>query len=282
MVRKGKSIMALIKCPECGREISDKAKNCINCGYPIQEYLEERKIKKLKENQVCTINGIDVDFSDITPYFTDSCDNDVILKILQKLDNLENRISLTDEWELIKQIMISHVIPEEYIATSYNEYIQHIETNLQNNSECIIHKTNIYDFSPIKQYIDRHNALDLKCLKLIRRIPELTGDESTYLVSFINKHHVIPFSYPENITELTVEKYVTEIEQYWNQKNHPEEVEQSNPQEPAQNVPHCPNCNSTNIQKISMTSRAISGLTFGILSSSIGKTFKCKNCGYKW
>ena len=27
--------MALIKCPECGREISDKAVACIHCGYPI-------------------------------------------------------------------------------------------------------------------------------------------------------------------------------------------------------------------------------------------------------
>ena len=26
--------MALIKCPECGKEISDKATNCPNCGYP--------------------------------------------------------------------------------------------------------------------------------------------------------------------------------------------------------------------------------------------------------
>ena len=25
--------MALIKCPECGKEISDKAKKCPNCGY---------------------------------------------------------------------------------------------------------------------------------------------------------------------------------------------------------------------------------------------------------
>jgi len=24
--------MALIKCPECGKEISDKAKKCIHCG----------------------------------------------------------------------------------------------------------------------------------------------------------------------------------------------------------------------------------------------------------
>lgn len=27
--------MALIKCPECGKEISDKAKKCIHCGCPI-------------------------------------------------------------------------------------------------------------------------------------------------------------------------------------------------------------------------------------------------------
>jgi len=29
--------MALIKCPECGSQVSDKASACIHCGYPIQE-----------------------------------------------------------------------------------------------------------------------------------------------------------------------------------------------------------------------------------------------------
>lgn len=29
--------MALIKCPECGKDISDKAKVCIHCGYPLDE-----------------------------------------------------------------------------------------------------------------------------------------------------------------------------------------------------------------------------------------------------
>ena len=32
--------MALIKCPECGKEISDKASICVNCGYPISEYVD--------------------------------------------------------------------------------------------------------------------------------------------------------------------------------------------------------------------------------------------------
>ena len=29
--------MALIKCPECGKEISDTAESCIHCGYPLTD-----------------------------------------------------------------------------------------------------------------------------------------------------------------------------------------------------------------------------------------------------
>lgn len=29
--------MAIIKCPECGKELSDKASVCPQCGFPIQE-----------------------------------------------------------------------------------------------------------------------------------------------------------------------------------------------------------------------------------------------------
>lgn len=34
--------MSLIKCPECGREISDKSDKCIGCGFPIKEHLENK------------------------------------------------------------------------------------------------------------------------------------------------------------------------------------------------------------------------------------------------
>lgn len=39
--------MALIKCPECGKEISDKADVCIGCGFPINKYTksEEEKLE---------------------------------------------------------------------------------------------------------------------------------------------------------------------------------------------------------------------------------------------
>ena len=50
------------------------------------------------------------------------------------------------------------------------------------------------------------------------------------------------------------------------------------------NVPiiKCPTCGSTNVKKISLTSKAVGGAMFGIFSSNIRNTFKCEKCGYKW
>lgn len=47
-------------------------------------------------------------------------------------------------------------------------------------------------------------------------------------------------------------------------------------------VQKCPTCGSTNIQKISGTKRWLSTGLFGLASSDVGKTMRCKNCGYKW
>jgi len=33
--------MALIKCSECGKQVSDRAKECNACGYPIHEFVDE-------------------------------------------------------------------------------------------------------------------------------------------------------------------------------------------------------------------------------------------------
>lgn len=43
--------MALIKCKECGKEISDKAKTCPNCGNPIREEKIKSDIKKGIKNK---------------------------------------------------------------------------------------------------------------------------------------------------------------------------------------------------------------------------------------
>lgn len=39
--------MALVKCPECGREnVSNSAQACPNCGFNVKEYMDEQKEKE--------------------------------------------------------------------------------------------------------------------------------------------------------------------------------------------------------------------------------------------
>jgi uncharacterized membrane protein YvbJ len=46
--------MALIKCPECGKEISDKALSCPQCGYPISNDNKMLRPKDIKEIFGCS------------------------------------------------------------------------------------------------------------------------------------------------------------------------------------------------------------------------------------
>lgn len=41
--------MALIKCPECGQEISDSLKRCHHCGMKIKKVKEKKKLSKKKK-----------------------------------------------------------------------------------------------------------------------------------------------------------------------------------------------------------------------------------------
>lgn len=50
-----------------------------------------------------------------------------------------------------------------------------------------------------------------------------------------------------------------------------------------ENIPKCPICGSSNIKKISMTNKAVSALTFGVLAAGhVSKTYKCEVCGSKF
>ena len=39
--------MALVNCPECGNEISDKAQSCPKCGYPIACIIKKERFKRI-------------------------------------------------------------------------------------------------------------------------------------------------------------------------------------------------------------------------------------------
>ena len=90
--------MSLIKCPECGKEISDKSDVCINCGYPLINY-------------ICNINGIEYNLKD--ELATALIDNDNWIKAIGSLRK-KTSLSLSDGKELIEIIKNTKSIPSEF------------------------------------------------------------------------------------------------------------------------------------------------------------------------
>lgn len=42
--------MALMKCPECGLQVSDKALSCPHCGYPLDSAVKKKKGRGPRQN----------------------------------------------------------------------------------------------------------------------------------------------------------------------------------------------------------------------------------------
>lgn len=68
--------MALIKCPECEKDISTKATDCPHCGFPLSEYISDINdinhkdtnveiTLDINEDYVQTVNGIKIDIADL-------------------------------------------------------------------------------------------------------------------------------------------------------------------------------------------------------------------------
>lgn len=49
-----------------------------------------------------------------------------------------------------------------------------------------------------------------------------------------------------------------------------------------ENIPKCPTCSSTNIKKISATSKVASVAVWGLLSRKVHKQWHCNVCGSEW
>lgn len=70
-------------------------------------------------------------------------------------------------------------------------------------------------------------------------------------------------------------EYNLKMSQFRTQVNQQKQQQESN-------VPKCPTCQSTNIKKISTTSKVTSVAMFGLLSQKVKKTYHCNKCGYEW
>ena len=114
--------MALIKCPECGKEISDKSDVCIHCGFPIKKQLT------LSQDNMCDINGIIYDLTKAHEAISVCKEDYLKLNAPKRIDHLRNLssiiISITGINNLAAsylagQILETGIIPKEFDANKY-------------------------------------------------------------------------------------------------------------------------------------------------------------------
>ena len=55
--------MAIIFCPECGTQVSDKAEKCIKCGFPLQQRVNISKMPSLERINTAPTSTPNEDFN---------------------------------------------------------------------------------------------------------------------------------------------------------------------------------------------------------------------------
>lgn len=91
--------MALISCPECGKDVSDKSEACIHCGYPLI-------------NTKCNINGVIYDFKEELPIALLEDTN----KYVPAIGKIRKKtyLHLADAHEFVKIIRETKSIPDSF------------------------------------------------------------------------------------------------------------------------------------------------------------------------
>ncbi len=91
--------MALIQCPECGKEVSDQAKVCIHCGFPL-----EREQPK----DICIIDGLPFDFSEMLDIYRNRSRTQSVRSFNEMMDKIQTALG-KDRDKQLRVYLLRHI-----------------------------------------------------------------------------------------------------------------------------------------------------------------------------
>lgn len=261
--------MALIKCPECSKDISDKAPACIHCGFPLSSLKNTTNIEN--KNEIIPQKEENNSSIKSDAYSLELIDyGDKKIQVAVALKNALN-INDADALKLVANAPCYLVEKKsEHILAPLLKKLDSlpIEYKLYCNGKEKIHKLKS-QITKLSQPTTKTNSTaysqKINCPQCGVLIAETTricpncgfGGIASYLL------------------ELEREKRLKS-------KNYSHNVDTYSTQNITNNVPRCPTCQSTNIKKISGLSKAGSVAMWGIFSRKVHKQWHCNNCGSEW
>ena len=271
--------MALINCPECNKQISDKAKICINCGYPIEDIMQQSANENLQTNNEKATDGriyklFEANYNSFLKERNNNVDS-IYYDVVHEISNLKNEI----DTDILNDIIGIEIIDGLSLSP---ENISWMSVKLF---------CELIDFQKLST--GAKNKISDKLYKLISFV-NMYNDGSS------NRPYIMVFWFPlynilqnSNIDEYDEIMAILNEPKYFGSKTGKEYIDEmyekhgSNKSQPRQKNGYsqslkCPVCNSSDVHKISTSNRFISFAAVGFASSKIGKQYECKKCKHKW
>lgn len=174
------------------------------------------------------------------------------------------------EFELLKKRAIEEAESSNNCRTSYNP----------NNTTCYCEGKIPVDMTPVLNACYR---ADGSSMQILMDITGLQWKDAVGLHAYIRDYHRAPVAFflGEGIQDIDTRERSTSPRI---RPSNPRGVTQIELLTEANNqrLVRCPTCGRQSGEKIGVASRVVSVGAFGLASGKIGKSFRCKSCGYTW
>lgn len=251
--------MALIKCPECGKEnVSNTAESCPSCGYGIKAHYE--KILKQKtehaikqQNEATKINR----------------QKEADLKYNDYLHNVKQEQQEIDSMTKPKK--------PNYFLELFRKDIRFL--------------TFIIVVGPLLTLLFCKIAEIDAFILILYAALGLLATPIWLIICFIDfysklqeyKKELNLYNTNRKEWEKQKEQKKADIETKYRARANADVYKKYNPPTPVKtNTVKCPICESTDVEKITTMDRSVSIALVGMASGKIGKQYKCKKCKHMW
>lgn len=257
--------MALIKCPECGKDVSDRAPACIHCGYPLTSNQQEQTNSPQTPDPSSNPreNVISVGF---TLFSLNENSVNVECNNCSKVYKLSRAISFTEASE--KGCVANNTICCPNCGNSVPKGTS-------------IYPKQMTQSEPTQnqQTTDSHkeDSSGTGCLiYMLFLVAVIIGG------IWISVDLFDGFRFGVAILWIFI-VFVVGMLLYSLFTSDPKEVKQSWDKEKYNDYKFtCPMCGSKKVKKIGTVNRAASVAAVGLASSKIGKQYECDDCKHKW